>query len=308
MHLITRCILQRMQGAPRQPSDSSVIGSRASDRNHPWQSRFNVITSWYIVLIILVAILLERRLGLLSRCLSRSKCGSPMSWLWGFCWKRRRPAWSLVIVRVILPASASSSFTSNTLKIAHPTHLMFFVLKAYLGSGFRPQNMSPRLLITIIIIITGTDQEEGWSKVSKSWLSGSGCEEGTPPRLILGNCWGHTARPDHDYEEKTLQFNVTAWNLSVACLPGQMDHYRLPRDWGTDGNFSNTGLCSEGTWLLSRGAVFTSRCSCFSKSSYYQGGVAQILGLSGSRNMVAAFQILPRYSDSKHTHILYTPR
>ena len=33
-----------MQGAPRQPSDSSVIGSRASDRNHPWQSRFNVIT------------------------------------------------------------------------------------------------------------------------------------------------------------------------------------------------------------------------------------------------------------------------
>ena len=33
-----------MQGAPRQPSDSSVIGSRASDRNHPWQSRFDVIT------------------------------------------------------------------------------------------------------------------------------------------------------------------------------------------------------------------------------------------------------------------------
>ena len=129
MHLITRCILQRMQGAPRQPSDSSVIGSRASDRNHPWQSRFNVITSWYIVLIILVAILLERRLGLLSRCLSRSRCRSPMSWLWGFCWKRRRPAWSLMIVRVILPASASSSLTSPS-----PTDFQVLVAR----KGHRP--------------------------------------------------------------------------------------------------------------------------------------------------------------------------
>ena len=112
MHLITRCILQRMQGAPRQPSDSSVIGSRF------WSQPPLAITlrryhqRYIVLLIILVAILLERRLGLLSRCLSRSRCRSPMSRLWGFCWKRRRPAWSFVIVRVILLASASSSLTS----------------------------------------------------------------------------------------------------------------------------------------------------------------------------------------------------
>ena len=254
MHLITRCILQRMQGAPRQPSDSSVIGSRF------WSQPPLAIT-------------LQRYHQLVHRphhigCNSlRTEAGfveqMPI--------KVKVQVTNVLIVGFLLEEETPSLILDDC-----SGHL----------AGFS----------VVIFNIT-----------IPNWLSGSGCEEGTPPRLILGNCWGHTARPDHDYEEKTLQFNVTAWNLSVACLPGQMDHYRLPRDWGTDGNFSNTGLCSEGTWLLSRGAVFTSRCSCFSKSSYYQGGVAQILGLSGSRNMVAAFQILPRYSDSKHTHTYYTP-
>ena len=34
------------------------------------------------------------------------------------------------------------------IKIAHPTYLMLFVLKAYLGSVFRPQNLFSRLLIS----------------------------------------------------------------------------------------------------------------------------------------------------------------
>ena len=268
MHLITRCILQRMQGAPRQPSDSSVIGSRF------WSQPPLAIT-------------LQRYHQLVHRP-HHIGCNSLRTEA-GFV-EQMPIKVKVQVTNVLIVGFLLEEETPSLILVDCSGHLAVIIN------------------ITIIIIITGTDQEEGWSKVSKSWLSGSGCEEGTPPRLILGNCWGHRARPDHDYEEKTLQFNVTAWNLSVACLPGQMDHYRLPRDWGTDGNFSNTGLCSEGTWLLSRGAVFTSRCSCFSKSSYYQGGVAQILGLSGSRNMVAAFQILPRYSDSKHTHILYTPR